>query len=129
EVVVDVGGGDARLHRDPGDPDPVDALAGDLADGRGQDPVTPVAPSRHQPPAATPVAGSALARARSARIRSANQATPFSRADSGPHRYPRVCRPCWTLSTRSMSSSSTSVLSRWLAHCTKRVRGPAAAGR
>ena len=38
-------------------------------------------------------------------------------------------RPCWTLSTRSMSSSSTSVLSRWLAHWTNRVRGPAPAGR
>jgi len=35
EVVVDKCARDPRLHRDPGDPHAVDALAGDLAHGRG----------------------------------------------------------------------------------------------
>ena len=81
EVIVDVGGGDAGLHGDAGDADAVDALAGDLADGRGQDPIAPIAPGRHQLGAPARIAG-----ARSARIRSANHATPFSRADRGPQR-------------------------------------------
>src|SRR5262249_13750630 len=132
EVVVDERRRDPGVHGDPRDPDAVDSLERNPPDRGAEDPLARaracptlhflppvgkncrlgrggVAHDRETPPFRT---GS-----RSARMRSANHATALSCTDSGPHSYPRVRSPCWTLSTRSMSSSRTSVLTRWLAHC------------